>query len=76
MDTSTFSTTALLAPPASPDAIASAKGHIRAAMRELSRLSVTLDCFADDDSFGQPTRATVALDELALALAELGEVRS
>lgn len=75
MDTSTFSATAVITPPASPDAIASARGHIRAAMRELSRLGVTIDCYASDDDFGQPNRATLALDELALALADLGEVR-
>lgn len=58
--------------PAPVDAIASARGHVRAALRELSALNVTINAYACDDDFGQPNRCTAAMDELALALADLG----
>lgn len=48
-----------------------ARGHIRAALRELAVLNVSINAYASDDQFGQPNQATAAMDELTLALAAL-----
>lgn len=66
-------TAVLESPTINDERIGSARGHIRAALRELSSLNVTINAYASDDDFGQPNRCTAAMDALALALADLGD---
>lgn len=56
------------------DPIQEARDRIRAAMRDLHALNVTLNASACDDDFDQPNRATDALAELTLALECLKEL--
>lgn len=55
----------------SPQEMKAAKAHIRAALQELGFIKTHLNAYATDDDFDRPNGATVASDELELALGAL-----
>ena len=61
--------------PIQRDPVGTAQGHIREAIRHLVRLSITINAYAGDDDFGQPNRATAAMDELDQAMECLAVAR-